>query len=321
MLKYKAFMESKMDIDIICKKYKIENYSINDDGTVDVYGDVDLYAMNLTKLPLKFGKVTGEFQCAENDLISLEGMPSELIGSFYVYANKLKSLVGCPSEIGGDFLCNDNLLTNLEGGPVSVGGNFDCDKNLLTTLSGGPSVVGGSYRCNTNKLANLSGCPKTINDDFQCINNELISLEGSPSRIDGTFLCNRNNLSSLVGGPSVVHGGYSCSYNGLSDFKGAPKVLGGEYFIFDYNDVVSFVGFPESHRKDLSVWYDSNPIVDMTEHFNFGLDAITHINEWGVIDPEEMEVSYGALCEVWDVLGMEGMDREDIEMEFYTLVD
>ena len=30
-------------ISLICKKYKITNYMVNDDGSIDVDGDVDLY--------------------------------------------------------------------------------------------------------------------------------------------------------------------------------------------------------------------------------------------------------------------------------------
>ena len=50
-------------INSICSKYGIENYTINDDGTIDVNGYVNLYNKNLTKLPLKFRNVTGDFYC------------------------------------------------------------------------------------------------------------------------------------------------------------------------------------------------------------------------------------------------------------------
>jgi hypothetical protein len=52
-MKYlKKFNESLEDIDSICKKYGIKNYTINSDGTVDVDGDVNLLLKNLSKLPL-----------------------------------------------------------------------------------------------------------------------------------------------------------------------------------------------------------------------------------------------------------------------------
>jgi hypothetical protein len=61
-MKHLKLFEAFEDIDSICKKFGITNYTINPDGTVDVDGDVDLYNKGLTKLPLKFGKVTGYFQ-------------------------------------------------------------------------------------------------------------------------------------------------------------------------------------------------------------------------------------------------------------------
>jgi len=94
---YKLFLEnkqSKSDIDSLCKKYRISNYTINEDGTVDVDGNVILYASyyvdKLTKLPLKFGKVSGDFLCTHQEL---------------------KTLEGCPKWVGGDFTCSFNKLT------------------------------------------------------------------------------------------------------------------------------------------------------------------------------------------------------------------
>jgi len=72
-MKYLKYFESNNDIDAICYKYGIENYTVNPDGTVDVDGDVYLSDTKLTKLPLKFGYVSGSFRCAWNQLTSLEG--------------------------------------------------------------------------------------------------------------------------------------------------------------------------------------------------------------------------------------------------------
>jgi len=65
---------SNFKIDSICKKYGIKNYIINSDGSVDVDGDVS-FKVNLNKLPLKFGKVSGYFDCSYNFLTTLEGCP------------------------------------------------------------------------------------------------------------------------------------------------------------------------------------------------------------------------------------------------------
>ena len=62
-------------ISLICEKYNIENYTINPDGSIDVAGDVNLDNMKLTELPLTFNKVTGSFDCVNNNLTSLKGCP------------------------------------------------------------------------------------------------------------------------------------------------------------------------------------------------------------------------------------------------------
>jgi len=88
----------------------IIDYIINDDLTIDVKRDVDLYYKNLSSFPeyIKFNKVEGGFYCSYNQLTSLEGSPS---------------------SVGGSFLCDNNQLTSLEGGPSSVGGTFFCRNN------------------------------------------------------------------------------------------------------------------------------------------------------------------------------------------------
>ena len=143
MLKHlKSFNESiESDIDSICKKYKIKDYIINSDGYIDVDWDVDLSRKNLTKLPLKFNKVSGSFYCFSNQLTTLEGSPKEVGGSFYCFSNQLTTLEGCPKEIGGSFDCNNNKLTTLEVGPIKVGGYFICHKNPLPDI-----ILNSKYR-------------------------------------------------------------------------------------------------------------------------------------------------------------------------------
>ena len=112
-MRHLKLFESMTEIEVekICKKYDIENYTLNPDGTVDVEGDVYLSGQRLSKLPLKFGRVTGDFSCDNNKLTSLEGCPPEIGGNFWCHNNQLTSLKGAPEYIEGsvDFLLNDNL--------------------------------------------------------------------------------------------------------------------------------------------------------------------------------------------------------------------
>ena len=90
--------------------FGIANYTINDDLTIDVNGDVELDHKSLTCFPsfIKFNEVSGSFDCGNNQITSLKG---------------------CPTIVGGDFYCDNNQLTSLEGCPTTVGGNFYCWDN------------------------------------------------------------------------------------------------------------------------------------------------------------------------------------------------
>ena len=133
-MKHLKLYESFSEIESICQKYRITNYTINDDGSIDVDGHVDLDNKRLTKIPLQFRNVSGSFYCSDNQLTSLEG---------------------CPKSVGGGFSCSDNQLTSLEGGPKSVGGGFNCSYNQLTTLEGCPKSVGGDFYCDNNPIYNI----------------------------------------------------------------------------------------------------------------------------------------------------------------------
>jgi len=121
-MKFIKLYESFEDIDSICKKYDIKNYTINSDGTIDVDGNVYFHPKNpsyskLTKLPLKFGKVSGNFLCNFNQLITLEFCPQSIGGDFSCYSNQLTSLEFCPQSVGGYVNFQNNKLKDLYGFP------------------------------------------------------------------------------------------------------------------------------------------------------------------------------------------------------------
>ena len=152
LYRYQNFIkESKEDIHSICKKYNIQNYTINQDGYIDVDGNVYLSGKGLTELPLKFGKVGGYFACSNNQLTSLEGSPR---------------------EVGGRFDCCDNQLTSLEGSPRSVGGYFYCYRNQLTSLSGISKYISKGIDIEINQLRDVQG----IKDGWR----GEVGIEGNP---------------------------------------------------------------------------------------------------------------------------------------------
>ncbi len=97
----------------------IDDYTINENGTIDVSGNVKFpEIMNYhTALPVKFSRVTGDFDISRLNLTTL---------------------YGCPTYVGGDFNCSYNQLKSLKFAPTKIGGNvlFYCDSgNIPPTLS------------------------------------------------------------------------------------------------------------------------------------------------------------------------------------------
>jgi hypothetical protein len=187
MKSYKQFItESKKDIKSICDKYNIKNYIINEDGSIDVDGDVDFDRYNLIKLPLKFGKVTGDFKCSNNKLTSLEGAPKE-VGDFYCSRNKLTSLEGCPKKVGY-FYCGNNKLTSLEGLEI-ISGDLNCNNNIIINFRGIPEFFDGKFYCAFNpifEIWNLFHDPISFTTDYRCIDwiNEFDVIRGKTIVLD-----------------------------------------------------------------------------------------------------------------------------------------
>ena len=181
----------------VCEKYRIENYTINNDLTIDVDGGVYLGEKDLKHLPLRFNYVSGYFGCSYNDLVSLKGSPQTVSGDFYCNSSGLKTLEGCPQTVGGDFNCYSNELKSLEGSPQTVGGNLKCQFNELKTLKGSPQTVNGDFNCFNNKLESLEGSPQTVNGNFLCFNNELKDLEYFPE-VSGIIHIKKNTVNLLV---------------------------------------------------------------------------------------------------------------------------
>ena len=102
----------------------IDQYIINDDGSIDVDGNVKFSTDYLTELPLRFNKVTGDFDCSKLSLVTLKN---------------------APLEVGGDFDCSFNNLTSLRYAPTKVGGTITFD-NMLKT------ICTGNVNCYFNKV-------------------------------------------------------------------------------------------------------------------------------------------------------------------------
>jgi hypothetical protein len=208
-----------MTTEELCEKYNIENYTIQPDGSVDVRGNVDLNKLGLKKLPIRFGVVTGWFDCLDNLLTTLEGspvsvgdhfdcnvnqltnldhFPEEVGGDIYMAQNYLTSLEGLPKEVNGTLHCHYNRLTDLKGAPQKITGNFVTSNNLLTSIEGGPQTIGGEFQCSSNKLTSLEYSPLEVGRDFNIIKNYIYNLDGFDTKFGGKLLVNQNPIGLLL---------------------------------------------------------------------------------------------------------------------------
>ena len=97
------------NIEAWCEEMRIENYTINSKGEIDVSKSVYLSKIEFKELPYKFGKVDGCFDLEDNkNLISLKNCPNEVEGYFSCsFCPQLDSLKGCPKEVYEYFSCGN----------------------------------------------------------------------------------------------------------------------------------------------------------------------------------------------------------------------
>jgi hypothetical protein len=157
----------KVQIEKWLDEYKIKNYKINDDLTIDVNGDVDfLYLDNRDEyLPeyIQFNNVEGNFRIAGKNLKSLRGCPKDIYPGGFCCSGcpELTSLEGCPEKVKWFNCSYCKKLKSLKGCPKYSPESFDCSEcESLTSLEGCPEYV-DNFSCGGCKsLKSLKGCPK-----------------------------------------------------------------------------------------------------------------------------------------------------------------
>lgn len=79
-----TFLTTKEEITDWLNQYDVQNFSINQDLTVDVDDTVDLRHLEglNNEIPIQFGVVSGSFWCQESNLTTLSGSPREVGGNF-----------------------------------------------------------------------------------------------------------------------------------------------------------------------------------------------------------------------------------------------
>jgi len=229
-------------------------YSVRKDGLINVNGDVTVPIKEFvsdglrgrveetvaSKLPVKFGRVTGDFICsadtstydptwyspfadeakttAKNDwsrtksfsdfpLGSLVGFPEYVGGDCRISGLRVKTLTGCPQEIGGHFIAQGlKAITALVGGPRKVGGNYDVSFSTIETTKGIEGCeIGQSLVLSHSKITALDGKPGSVGKDVDVSCTDLLTTLGLPDRVEGNlFMRNLPKLMALRGMPKYI---------------------------------------------------------------------------------------------------------------------
>lgn len=125
-------------------QHGVENFTIDPaTGVVDVDGNVIMDIDHVTKLPVKFGTVTGNFDIGGSNINTLEG---------------------CPHTVGKSFNCSHTDITSFDHAPQQVGRGFIAGQlDKLTTLRGLPRIVPGVLDLSgRTKIQNLEGISEKI---------------------------------------------------------------------------------------------------------------------------------------------------------------
>jgi hypothetical protein len=127
---------------------------------VDIDGIFDMERMAAKDFKgIVFGKVSKNFYCKDNQLVSLSGAPKVVGGKFDCSFNQLVSLEFGPKEIGSDFVCSHNKITSLEFAPEKIGAGLHCEFNSLVSLEGleNKTMSGFYYYRNPVSVAVIGG--------------------------------------------------------------------------------------------------------------------------------------------------------------------
>ena len=252
-----GLFKSKIKTDL--RNYGIKNYTINNDGTIDVDDNVGLYHKGLSNIPFKFGRVTGYFDCSRNELTSLEGCPKEVVGYFTCDYNKLKDLIGGPQEVGGSYHCDGNQLETLEGCAGDIGGSLCCANNKLELLDCA-SIINDNILCSYNTFMEkpdfFGTCDGEIKWDRYLvdllkslhINNYYINDNGTID-IDGDVDLSYGNHNKIPLRFGIVTGSFDFSNNQLTSLEGCPRKIGGS-FDCSFNLLINLIGGPETVESD-----------------------------------------------------------------------
>lgn len=228
------------------KKVKIDK-----NGVVDITGSIEItpvarskFSQPITQLPVRFGKVSGDFICVNN---------------------MLSTLRGAPHTVKKNFIVKGNNLTSLVGGPTVVGKGYDCSNNHLTDLVGSPEIIPNTFNCSdqAERLIKMG--------EVDMIFASCLSLVGSPRKV-GTFVASCCGIRTLRGGPITCAGSYLVVNNSLENFDGIASTIGGSIDVFG-SKITSLTGLGDLCPQVDGVFFD-HPRTDINQWIAGGICLI-----------------------------------------------
>lgn len=150
--------------ELLRKRFVITGRISIQDNVVGIIGNCRLKPTPIQHqwdtLPITFSTVSGDFECGDEELLTLKGCPSYVGGQFWCAGNELKNLIGGP-EYATDYNCSRNSnMHSLKGVAKTIENNFECTECNLTTLEYLPESVGNiimsyDYRLPLLKLLSI----------------------------------------------------------------------------------------------------------------------------------------------------------------------
>lgn len=203
----------------------VKNYSINQDMSVTVNGNLLLDDKNLTEIPVKFKEVHGGIDVTSNKIKRLDWCPSIVKGSLEAWDNEIETLVGGPIEIEGSFDIDNNKLTNLQGAPKKVGGAFIITSNKLSSLVGCPEIVGEYFKASICGITHLDDLPRSIGTNVYLQNNNISNLKGIGKLIKSINTKNSSKGGRIVLSANPIETGLSgiLNINGVKNIEYQPS--------------------------------------------------------------------------------------------------
>lgn len=212
-----SFPKTREEIEALCEGFNFDGiYTINDDLTIDVDGDVYLDNEGFTKLPVRFRNVSGDFDCSSNSLTDFEGCPITVGGAFNGKDNNVNTLKFFPNEIAETIDLSDNKICNIDNDYLLSNDSW-LEEFLSCDFSDNPLQKLLSY------LRNILYQENKEDDDFKSIYDRLHEFEViKDNRID---LLSMENLYNF----------YNIDFDS-SQFSKCGYKFTGEYQTTDYEE-------------------------------------------------------------------------------------